>query len=175
LDELGPRDVYVKGVNAIDADGWVGVLRASLAEGTIGLALKAAERRGFRLLFPAGYEKLVPGRLSEAVRIAAGRKEYAMGVPVNLFAFQGETITETDAFRLLAGVDATVISAGGLGGAEGAVTVVLSGESNEVAMAVQMAEEVKGATLPELSLPDCRECAVAGCRFPGWEKAWFGI
>jgi hypothetical protein len=175
LEELGPGDVYAKGVNAIDAHGWVGVLRASLAEGTIGLALNAAQRRGFHLLFPAGFEKLVPGRLEEAARIAARRKDYAMGVPVNVFAFPGETVTEMDAFRLLTSVEATVISAGGLGGAEGAVTLVLSGDSKMVTKAVELAEQVKGARLPEPRLPDCRECAVPTCRFPGWEKPWFGL
>ncbi len=170
---LGPSDVYIKGVNAIDAQGWLGVLRASLAEGTIGLVLAAAKTRGFATLFPVGYEKLVPTRLSEAARVSLRPKDYAMGCPVNLFAFQGESMTEVDSFRLLAGVEATVIASGGLGGSEGALTFLLTGEKMQVEHAISLAEQVKGVQLPQLKLPDCRVCSVASCTYPGWEKPWF--
>ena len=50
-----------------------------------------------------------------------------------LLPIPGEVFTEIDAIRLMTGVEAEIIAAGGIGGAEGAVwlTVEGSGEENE--------------------------------------------
>ncbi len=43
LDQMGPKDVYIKGVNAIDPDNTVGVLIGNKVEGgTIGLVMSRA-------------------------------------------------------------------------------------------------------------------------------------
>jgi len=60
LDALGRDDVYIKGVNAFDSHGYVGVLMASLAGGTIGRALAAQKKKGFQIVYVAGLEKFIP-------------------------------------------------------------------------------------------------------------------
>ena len=47
MEKMGPGDVYVKGVNAIDANKKVGVLLGSLAEGTIGKNAFGSRQKGF--------------------------------------------------------------------------------------------------------------------------------
>ena len=63
LDKMGHEDVYVKGANAIDPEGRVGVLYASRAAGTIAKVIAASKRKGFPILLPIGLEKLIPGSL----------------------------------------------------------------------------------------------------------------
>ena len=52
-----------------------------------------------------------------------------MGVSCGLLPVAGDVVTELKAIELLSGAEATVISAGGLAGAEGAVVMVIKGES----------------------------------------------
>ncbi|MBU1206705.1 MAG: hypothetical protein KKH04_07245 [Proteobacteria bacterium] len=45
LDRMGKEDIYIKGVNAIDPEGKVGVLYAGLGAGTIGRVVAASRRK----------------------------------------------------------------------------------------------------------------------------------
>ena len=54
---MGPKDVYIKGVNAIDPQGKVGVLIGNQVEGgTIGKVIAAQKKKGFTIIYPAGLE-----------------------------------------------------------------------------------------------------------------------
>jgi hypothetical protein len=58
---MGPKDVYIKGVNAIDPQGKVGVLIGNKVEGgTIGRIMAAQKKIGFTIIYPVGLEKLIP-------------------------------------------------------------------------------------------------------------------
>jgi hypothetical protein len=172
MNEMKKGDVYLKGVNAVDVNRRVGVLRASLAEGTIGLMLDAAEKNGFEIICPVGLEKLLPIPLEEASASVKGKKDYSMGAKVNMLTFKPTVIDEIDALRALTGLKAVPFAKGGLGGAEGSVCIVISGPDAEVNSAIELAESVKGSTLPQVKLPDCRDCGLPTCNFPGWEKHW---
>ncbi len=52
LDQMGPGDVYIKGVNALDPSGKAGVLYGNklTAGGTIALAQARSRRRGFSMV-----------------------------------------------------------------------------------------------------------------------------
>ncbi len=175
LEQMGPRDVYIKGVNALDHQGNVGVLVGNLVEGgTIGLVIATAKKRAFNLIFPVGLEKLIPVPIAQAAKEAkrAGY-DYAMGVPTGLFPCpDGRTVTELDAIEMLSGATAIPIAAGGLGGAEGAVTLAIKGNEEQVKKAIDYAEQSKGARLPQLRLFDCHECPNPMCRFPVGDKHW---
>src|SRR4030042_6531206 len=54
---LGGRDVYLKGVNALDPQGNAGVLIGSMAEGTIGRIVAAAKKRNFKIIYPVRSEE----------------------------------------------------------------------------------------------------------------------
>jgi hypothetical protein len=53
-------------------------------------------------------------------------------------------VTEIQALRFLAGVKATHVASGGIGGCEGAVTLVVKGTDEGVRRTFEMVEGVKG-------------------------------
>jgi len=61
---------------------------------------------------------------------------------------------------------------GGLGGAEGAITLILKGKADEVNKALDFVEQSKGARLPDLRLCNCNDCPVPNCRFAMADKQW---
>ena len=90
-----------------------------------------------------------------------------MGMPVGLYPCPtGVTVTEVRAIEILSGASAIPIASGGLGGAEGAITLVLKGKADEVKKALDFVEQSKGARLPDLRLCNCNACPVPNCRFP---------
>jgi hypothetical protein len=174
LEQMGPGDVYIKGVNALDPQGNVGVLIGGPEGGTIGRVLSAWKKKHFNLVFPVGLEKLIPVPIGQASK-EAKRPSYAMGVAVSLLPCPGgKTVTELDAIEILSGAKAIPIAAGGLGGAEGAVTLVIKGNEEDVRRAINHAEQSKGAKVPGLRLFDCHECPFPLCRFPTGDKHWTG-
>jgi hypothetical protein len=165
LYRMGPGDVYIKGVNAIDPAGNVGVLFGM--EGSLGYIYAAQKKRKFTVVYPAGLEKLIPLPIKEAAKEAKFKRfEAGMGMPVGLFPCPpGLTITEIGAIEMLSGAKAIPIAAGGLGGAEGAIALVIRGTKSEVQMAMEFVEQSKGATLPNLRLCNCLDCPVPNCTF----------
>jgi hypothetical protein len=166
LYRMGPDDVYIKGVNALDPAGNVGVLFG--LQGSLGYIQSAKRKRKFTIVYPAGLEKLIPVSIKEAAKETKfTRYEYGMGMPVGLFPCPpGLTITEVSAIEILSGAKAIPIAAGGLGGAEGAITLIVKGTDGEVRKALGFVEESKGAALPDLRLCNCADCPVPNCKFP---------
>lgn len=174
LGEMGPQDVYIKGVNALDMEGTVGVLIGNPVEGgTIARVVAASRRKGFPLIFPVGLEKLVPHPIREASKEAQRRNlDYCTGMACNLMPVAGAVVTEITAFDILSGAKATVIAAGGLSGAEGAVTLVLTGGEEQVSPAITFFEASKGAVLPQVRTFNCYDCPIAHCHSPIVGKSW---
>jgi hypothetical protein len=166
LDKMGKGDVYVKGTNAIDPEGKVGVLYGSSGAGTIGKVIMASRRKGFTILLPIGLEKLIPTPIAQAAKAASReRTDSAMGIPVGLMPVPGKAITEVEAIDILSGAQAVVVAAGGLGGAEGAVTLIIRGPEEKVNRALQIVRDVKGALLPKVNPADCSTCGYPTCHF----------
>ena len=176
LEEMGPNDVYIKGVNALDTEGTVGILWGNVVEGGTAALVKATQaRRGFHVIFPVGLEKLVPFPINDVSKEAKKFEyDYAMGVPCGLLPWQGVVVTELKAIEILSGATSIPIAAGGLGGAEGAITLVIKGNTEQVTKAIQFVEASKGAKLPEVRLPNCHECPKTSsfCKFPLKDKPW---
>jgi hypothetical protein len=98
-----------------------------------------------------------------------------MGMPCSLLACDGqhvEVVTEVRAVEMLSGAAAVPIAAGGLGGAEGAVTLAVQGEEAQIARVVEVAEASKGAHLPATRVNSCLDCTVTWCAFPIGDKPW---
>jgi hypothetical protein len=173
---MGPKDVYVKGVNAIDPQGKVGVLIGNEVEGgTVGKVISAQKQKGFTIIYPAGLEKLIPVSIQEAAAAARDRLNlaYAMGSRCSLLLCEGKVVTELNAIKLLTGATAIPISAGGVDGAEGAITLVISGEDNQVIRAIACIEEVKGAKISrQFRQTDCTICKDEHCALRGGTKPW---
>lgn len=172
MEQMTSKDVYIKGVNALDSQGNVGILVGE--RGGLGVILSAWKKKKFTLIFPAGLEKLIPIPVRQAaIEAKQARYEYGMGLPAGLFAYPaGRTITEIDAVRILSGATAVPIASGGLGGAEGATTLIIRGIKEQVTDAIEYIEQSKGARLPSLRLSNCNDCPVPHCRFPVGDKHW---
>ncbi|HYE68129.1 MAG TPA: hypothetical protein VEA58_05915 [Anaerovoracaceae bacterium] len=157
LEQMTETDVYIKGANALDPQGNVGVLFANPAGGggTIGKVMAAQRKKNFHVILPIGIEKLIPVTIEKASH-AAGFKKVgsAMGIPSGLIPVSGEKIDEVDALFRLFGVEATPIAAGGLSGAEGSVVVAFEGNDEQVKSAFEMLKNIKGVQLPVLDLPE---------------------
>jgi hypothetical protein len=179
LKQVKPTDVFIKGVNAIDPQGNVGILIGDPLEGgPMGRIISFWRNNPFHLVFPVGLEKLIPVPVSEAAQEAKQTKyDYAMGLAAGLLPCpNGENvsvITEIQAIKILSGSIAIPIASGGLGGAEGAITLVLKGNKEQVNKAIEFVEQSKGAKLPQLRLcNNCEECPSAHCQFPLGNKPW---
>ncbi len=175
LDMMTPQDVYINGVNAVDPYGAAGLLAMDRVNGGTGGFVMARQRQvGFKLVFPAGLEKLIPISIAEAAKEAAPTTvlDYTMGRPCWLMPCEGIVVTEPRAIEILSGAKAVPISGGGLAGAEGAVTMVVSGSDEQVTKAINYIEGVKGTRLPEVKLSDCKNCIFKVCGLSGGSKHW---
>ena len=168
LASMGPDDIYVRGCNALDPEGNVGVIVGERDGGPISLAIGAAKRQGFKIVAPVSLGKHIPVPIREAARhVGINRIDKAMGKPVSLIRVPATVVTEVDAVRILTGATATPVAAGGLGGAEGALSLALTGTEEQVLQAYSLVESVKGAQLPVPTVMDCRDCPNELCHFRG--------
>lgn len=156
---LGGEDIAVIGANALDVQGRAAMLLGRPLGGMPGQGFAGLMAQGCRVIIACGLEKLIPGSIDEAVS-AAGicSAAWSMGMAAGLTPLCGLVITEQKALEMLTGVKCTVIAAGGIAGAEGAVTLVADGEPEQVDQAVQAVLAVKGASHSgcQASFAECR-------------------
>lgn len=139
LLRMGPGDVIIAGANLIDAQGCAAVLAGSPGGGHWGRAMAAAVAEGARVIIPAGLEKLAPGTVLEAVKTARRKNvDRFEGMACGLFPLTGDIITELEAIRILADVDACVIGRGGVNGGEGGTLFQVVGDDWEVGRLMEL-------------------------------------
>ncbi|MDD1748815.1 MAG: hypothetical protein LUO89_02970 [Methanothrix sp.] len=141
VDELKEGDIILKGANALDlAHRQAAILIGHPRGGTTISILRATAGKRVRLILPVGLEKRVSGDLMAlAARMnAPGSSGFRM-LPV-----PGEVFTEIEAIRLLTGAEAELVAGGGVGGAEGAVWLALSGSEEQMEKAEGLMREVSG-------------------------------
>jgi hypothetical protein len=170
IDKLGPGDIVLKGANAIDSQGNVGVVMASPVGGTMGEFYMATKAQGVDMIYPVGLEKMVLS-VEEAAQYG-GRLtlERTIGAPVGFACVaDGIVITEIDAIDILFGIDAVHFASGGYGGSEGCVSILIEGEDEDVNECMDFIETIKGEPpLPSVKGP-CKTCPVL-CSFQGKEE-----
>ncbi|HPC04542.1 MAG TPA: hypothetical protein PKY58_10815 [Syntrophales bacterium] len=170
IEKLGPGDVVLKGANAVDRDGAVGVVMASPVGGTMGQFYMAMKAQGIAMIFPVGLEKLVPS-VPEAAqwagRLALGR---TIGARVGMACVvDGTVVTELEALDGLFGVDAVHFASGGYGGAEGSVILLVDGPDDRVNACLDFIEGIKGEPPLRGVKGPCKTCPVL-CSFQGKEE-----
>lgn len=145
MKDITPGDIFIKGANALDHTGMVGVLASNNTGGTIGGAWGTLMQRGIEIVCPVGLEKFIPD-VREAVEFMKGKAtDEAMGDKVALMPVMGATVvTEITALKLLFNVEAKCIAAGGIDGSEGAITLVIDGEEKDVKRALAEIKQIKG-------------------------------
>ena len=152
LKQFTATDVSVKGANAIDPQGNVGVLAANDFGGTIGSIWPVLAARGSHLIVPAGLEKMIASVVDASW--ACGNKlfKYVMGTRVALMpVVSARVVTEIQALEVLTGVHAVHVASGGVGGSEGAIAIALEGSDATVKRAFELVQSVKGE--PPIGMP----------------------
>jgi len=146
MDKLGPKDVIIKGANALDADFVPIVLLAGPTAGTVGGFIGPAAAKNITVVMPIGLEKSIPASYDEfAGLFGIDDWDYTIGTPVGAIAVpEGIVFTEIEALETLFSVEAIPISAGGVNGAEGSVTFFIEGEDEDVAQAYEYLKDLKG-------------------------------
>jgi hypothetical protein len=145
LREFERDDVFIKGGNALDADGNVGVLLGSDVGGTVGHIVGILAARGAHLIVPISLEKLVPDVVEAARHCGIATTDYADGIAVGMAVLtNAAVVTELEAFELLCGVQAWHIASGGIDGSEGAVTIAVEGPDRAVGRCRELAQSVSG-------------------------------
>ncbi len=145
LRAFRPGDVFIKGANALDTKGDVGIMAAHWTGGSIANAWYAIYGCGGHFICPVGLEKLVPSVEEAASKCNIFRFKYSTGLPITLLRFSGlKVVTEIEAIALLSGASSTHVASGGIGGSEGAVTLVIEGETAVLDKAFELIKSVKG-------------------------------
>lgn len=145
LEHFGPDDVFIKGANAIDANGMAGVLLSHPQGGTIGKALGTLAARGSHLVVPVGLEKMIPSVAQAARNCGKMCFPHSLGLSVGMMPLvQGNVITELVALENLANVEAVALGAGGVGGSEGAVVIAVFGDADDVEHVFNVVKKIKG-------------------------------
>ncbi len=145
LDTFDEGDAVVKGGNAVDPYGNAGVLASNSQGGTIGALLSFIAVRGLPIIMPIGLEKLIPDVIEASNGWGQRTLDRSMGEKVWLVPITcGLVITEVEALGILAGVDARLVAAGGIGGSEGAVVLLIEGTERALDKAWKILEGIKG-------------------------------
>lgn len=176
LSEMRPEEavargsdvVVIKGANAVDHEGRIGVLMASPDGGTLGKLLIPARAAGHPILCPVGLEKLIPNVAAACLAMGQRRLDRSLGARCGMMQLVGaRAITEIESFGILERVQAMHVASGGVAGSEGAVTLALAGEPERIESAVALVESLKGTPSPRAPLkPSCTECTMS-CDYAG--------
>jgi hypothetical protein len=159
LENFGSESVFIKGANAVDPQGNVGVFMAHPSGGTIGWAFGILSARGSRLIVPVGLEKLIPSVKEAAQNLGQDTLYYSTGVKIGMFPVMNATvITEVEAFRILFDLHAVHIGGGGVSGTEGSVVLAAEGEKGNLDRAIELIESIKGEVPLQPKKSQCVNC-----------------
>ena len=164
LKRMGAEDVFIKGANALDPQGNAGIFLGSSIGGTAAKVVGIAMARGINTIIPVGLEKMIPTPINKAAAEAGSqRMDYSMGMPVGLLPLLGTVVDEVKAIQILTGAEVIPIGAGGVGGAEGSVVLVIKGSESQVEKTLKIVNSVKGTEEPWTEPPECRDCKYPRC------------
>lgn len=149
LDNLTAGDVVIKGGNALDPLGTVGVLLAAATGGTVGRYVPTAIARGVDIVIPISVAKSIHTPIADlALDLGSRKLELAMGLPCGMYPLTGHVVSEIDALRLLFEVRATHVCSNGIGMGRGSVSLLIEGEEEGVRAAFERVQQL--SELPEI-------------------------
>lgn len=172
LADFHADTVVIKGANAVDPEGYVGVITAGFDGGTIPRIIGPVTSKGLKYITPVGLEKLVPSVRKAAAAIGATHIDISMGADCGMYCLANTTVvTEIEAVKQMFHVDATLVCCGGVGGNEGAVTLAADGEEQDVKALVEYLErEIKGEPPVKGNKGVCASCRYRFCRYNGMKE-----
>jgi hypothetical protein len=167
LQDFHIETVLIKGANAVDPEGNVGVITSGFDGGTIGATIGTVASQGLKYIFAVGLEKLVASVKEAAAWTGAKTLDYTMGADFGMYCIpNGTVVTEIEALKILANVEAKHIASGGVGESAGAVVLVIKGKEADVKKAIAIVESIKGEPLLKGFKGTCEACRYA-CKFAG--------
>lgn len=138
-------DIILKGANIINySKGQAGVLIGHPTGGTCGKIVPAIEEHNLQLIIPVGLEKESSSDIDILSEISQQEREDINGNTPYIWSIKGMLFTEIEALKQLADVDVQHFASGGIGGAEGAVSLLISGRKKEVEKALSVIKKVQG-------------------------------
>ena len=159
LRGFGAASVFIKGANAVDPEGNVGVFVANPAGGTIGWSYGILSARGCHLIVPVGLEKLIPSVRAAARSCGQDTFYYCHGIRIGMIPIMNATVvTEIDAFRILFDLEAVHVGGGGMNDSQGAVVLVAEGDQQKLDRAIALIESIKGEPTLRPRKSACTNC-----------------
>lgn len=145
LKEMKAGDIVFKGANIINYQkGQAGVLIGHPTGGTTGIIAPVIEKKKLRLIIPVGLEKESSQDIDVLSGLSKVPQEQVHKKAPYVWSIKGELFTEIEAIKQFANVEAFHMASGGVGGAEGAVTILMRGNKDEVLKALQVIETIQG-------------------------------
>jgi hypothetical protein len=91
-----------------------------------------------------------------------------MGADFGMFCVANHrfVVTEIDALRILAGVEARHVASGGVGESAGSVVLIIKGDKENVQRAISIVEAIKGEPPLKGFKGTCEKCRYT-CKFAG--------
>lgn len=167
LQDFHIETVLIKGANAVDPEGNVGVISSGFDGGTIGATYGTAFSQGLKYIFAVGLEKMVASVKEASAWAGAKTLDYTMGADFGIFCIpNGTIVTEIEALKILADVEAKHVASGGVGESAGAVVLVIKGEEANVRKAISIVESIKGEPALRGFKGTCETCPY-DCKFVG--------
>ena len=109
----------------------------------IGATWPVIKEKGINLVIPIGLEKSAHTDIYVVSQRLARGVTYRKG-PLRMRPLTGIIITEIEALKILAGIDAMQISAGGIGEAEGSVRLLLERDESQMERALNIIDRIQG-------------------------------
>lgn len=168
LDDFHIETIVIKGANAIDHEGNVGIITAGFDGGSIAQTYGTVMSQGLKYIIPVGLEKMVASVKEGVEWTGAKTLDYTMGADFGMFCVVNHrfVVTEIDALRILAGVEARHVASGGVGESAGSVVLIIKGDEKNVQKAISIVEAIKGEPLLKNFKGTCEKCRYA-CKFAG--------
>ena len=176
ISDFHKDTVIIKGGNAIDPDGFVGIIISGYTGGSTGQIIGTSVSQGIRVICPIGLEKTISS-VPCAARYTGGKLfDYSLGCDYGLFVLaHADVVTEIQAINILSGATAIHVASGGIDGSEGAVVLSINGTEDEVNKAVAIFEGVKGESAQKgirmkcpgqsVAVGEEKQCKYVNCSF----------
>jgi len=153
VKKMGINDVFIKGANAIDPDGNVGVIVGDNTGGTVGKYVGTILSRGVKWISPVSIGKLIPDVIDASYFAKIDEMKYSMGIPISIFPIVNAIpFTEIEALNVLFDVDAILISKGGLWEDEGSIVLGIEGDEENIKKTFEYIESIKGEEIPKINI-----------------------
>lgn len=164
LKDFRRETVLIKGANAVDPEGNAGIILAGFDGGSMAKSVGTVVSQGLKYIVPVGLEKTVRSVKEAAAWAGAKTLDYTIGADFGMMPMPNAlVVTEIQALKILAGVEARHIASGGIGESVGSVVLIVQGPEEGVRKAISLVESIKGEPPIRGSKGVCETCRYACC------------